>query len=148
MPSGGILRGKHLGLGVERLHHAAHGVGEEVGAGDSLQIERLLMAFKSAGRFSPVLAEMLRESRSRGRCVGIHGIAFIIAPQHRRAGLGELFDEPVHHGDVRLPLLVSRVDDVEEKVGVLKLFKRRLEGLHQVVGELGDKAHGVGKKAP
>ena len=39
---GGILRGEHLGLGVERLHHAAHGVGEEVGAGDSLQIERLL----------------------------------------------------------------------------------------------------------
>ena len=42
------------------------------------------------------------------------------------------------------PLRVGCVDDVQQQVGVLQLLQRGLERLHQLVGQLADKAHRVG----
>ena len=53
-------------------------------------------------------------------------------------------DQAVHNVGLLLPLGVGHVDDVEQQVCVLQLFQRGLEGLHQLVGQLADKAHGVG----
>ena len=65
-----------------------------------------------------------------GNVVGVHGVALVVALQHRGTGLGQLADQLVRHGHVIVPLGVAGVDDVEQQVGVLQLLQRGLEGLH------------------
>ncbi len=58
----------------------------------------------------------------------------------------QLVDKLVHHLGLFPPLGAGGVDDVEEEVGVFQLLQGGLERLHQVVGELSDKAHRVGEQ--
>ena len=71
-------------------------------------------------------------------------VSLIVAPQHRRSR-GQLLDELVHHPNLGLPIRSGGVDDVEQQIGVFQLLQRGPESLHQMVGQLGDKAHGVGQ---
>mgnify|MGYP003693800959 CR=1 FL=1 len=40
---------------------------------------------------------------------------------------------------------MTRVDHVEEHVGLFELLEGRLEGRHELMGELADEAHGIGE---
>ena len=76
---------------------------------------------------------------------GGYQIGFVIAPQHRRAGLGELGDQLIHHGDVLLPVRIGSVNHMKQHIGVLQLLQCRPERFHQMMGQLGNKAHRVGQ---
>ena len=56
----------------------------------------------------------------------------------------QLPDQALYNGGLLLPLGIGHVDDVEQQVCVFQLFQGGLEGLHQLMGQLADKAHGVG----
>lgn len=56
----------------------------------------------------------------------------------------QLPDQALYNGGLLLPLGIGHVDDVEQQVGILQLLQGGLEGLHQLMGQLADKAHGVG----
>ena len=55
----------------------------------------------------------------------------------------QLPDEVLHHLRLLLPPRVGDVDDVQQQIGILQLLQGGLEGLHQLMGELADKSHGV-----
>ena len=60
-----------------------------------------------------------------------------------QAAGAKLGDQVVHHLRLLLPVGIGHVDDVEQEVGVFQLLQRGLERLHQLVGQLADKAHRV-----
>ena len=71
---------------------------------------------------------------------------FIALVEHVDAGgllRPQLHDELLHHRRLLPPQGVGGVDDMEEQVGVAQLLQRGLKGLHQMVGQLADEAHGV-----
>lgn len=71
-------------------------------------------------------------------------VALVVYPQAGNVVRLQLPDQALYNVGLLLPLGVGHVDDVEQQVRVLQLLQRGLEGLHQLVGQLADKAHGVG----
>ena len=102
------------------------------------------MHASSSGTPSPVLAEMDTVSSPAATLTGEGQVALVVYPQAGDLIRLQLMDQAVHNVGLLLPLGVGHVDDVEQQVCVLQLLQGGLEGLHQLVGQLADKAHGVG----
>ena len=128
---------------MQGLHHAAHGVRQ---ADDDVMpcfVQGFFNGFQQAVHIHAPLCGDGNHVGSVGDILRIDQICLVIAAQNRGFRLCQLGNQLLHHLNVLLPVGIGGIDDVQQKVGILQLFQRRVEGVYQMVGELGDKADSI-----
>ena len=76
--------------------------------------------------------------------IAVEQVGLVVHADAGDALRAEVVDELIHHLCLRDPLGVGNVDDVQQKVGILQLLKRRLEGVDELMRQLADEADRVG----
>ena len=76
--------------------------------------------------------------------IAVEQVGLVVHTDAGDALRAEVVDELIHHLCLRDPLRVGNVDDVQQKVGILQLLKRRLEGVDELMRQLADEADRVG----
>src|SRR5712692_821892 len=81
--------------------------------------------------------------RQRPRLLG-RAVELVEDQEPRRGGEVQRGEHALHRLRLLLVLRIARVDDVEEKIGLLQLLQRGAESSHQIARQVADEPHGVG----
>ena len=153
VPSGGVLLGEHLALGVHagderplrvRQQQLQLDLGPRQQLGDALPQERDAVA--AVGGDEHRVGQQVAQA---GELEVVGGVGLVDDEQlvrHRAVLRADLDEHLAHRRDLLLRQGVGGVDHVHEQVGRGRLLERGAEGLDELVGQVADEADGVGER--